>query len=68
MPERTVRTRVGVSKTSTGKMSFDSTVEITGTPTGLWAETTEEAISQREMALRYSDALVEALRERYPAE
>lgn len=41
MPERTIRTRVGVSKT--GKYSWDCTIEINSDAGELWDETAEEA-------------------------
>jgi len=74
--ERTVRTRVGVSKTSTGKYSWDCTVELLGedeivsVPTeglGNFAVITECEM-QRDRILHLSDALVAELRQRYPGE
>lgn len=64
--ERTVRTRVGVSKTSTGKYSWDSTIEVTGTD--LHTLTDVEAEDQQRIALQASDELVAELRQRYPGE
>ena len=66
MPERTVRTRVGVSKTSTGKMSTDNTIEVSSVVDSTQTETELEA--QSKMVMFWSRHMTVHLLDKYPAE
>ena len=69
MTERTVRTRISVSKTSTGKYSWDCTVEVSGeTANDIGWDSQNEGEAQRKVGLYLSDALVAELQKRYPPE
>ena len=75
MTERTVRTRIGISKTSTGKFSWDCTIEVQGEDSvilvprfkkGEPGSVIYESETQQTSVLSLSDALVAELRARYP--
>lgn len=63
---RTLRHRINVSKTSTGKYAWDCTVELGAEVTG--AEVMIDSKAAQIDTLKLSDALVAALEERYPTE
>jgi len=70
--KKTMRTRANVSRTSTGKWSFDATVEVAHELPVLGpsessddAETAGELDSQREIVLEGIDSLISALDQRY---
>jgi hypothetical protein len=67
--EKQVRYRVNVSSSVKGVLTFDATVEVTGGTTADAAkgEWIQDIVTQEEILLR-SDALVAALKQRYPAE
>jgi len=69
--KKTMRTRANVSRTSTGKWSFDATVEVGNElPVRSWKprdsnETGDELDTHREIVMDKMDSLISALDQRY---